>query len=181
MENDTIDGYNSYLESQLGKKVRITTVLFDDKYEIINERKSINDVKKLTNKEYYVRGCIALLDAIGKSIEYIDRVGSKKVMFVITTDGYENASKKYNKEQIKELIEGHNNWEFIYIGANIDSYSEGYNLGIKKENISNYKKDQKGITKLFKSIVKVCDMFYEECVDKVWKSELEEYINENKS
>lgn len=180
IEQDTIGGYNSYIESQKNNNVKVTTVLFDDKYEMVTNREDIKNVKELTNETYYVRGCTALLDAIGKTINYMDSQKSKKVMFIITTDGLENASKEYNRSQIKELIEGHSNWEFMYIGADIDSYSEGSSIGIKRDNISSYKKDRKGVDTLFKAMSNVSDMFYEEkCIDSSWKNELENYIKEN--
>ena len=180
IEQDTIGGYNSYIESQKNNNVKVTTVLFDDKYEMVTNREDIKNVKELTNETYYVRGCTALLDAIGKTINYMDSQKSKKVMFIITTDGLENASKEYNRSQIKELIEGHSNWEFMYIGADIDSYSEGSSIGIKRDNISSYKKDRKGVDTLFKAMSNVSDMFYEEaCIDSSWKKELENYIQEN--
>lgn len=180
IEQDTIGGYNSYIESQKNNNVKVTTVLFDDKYEMVTNREDIKNIKELTNETYYVRGCTALLDAIGKTINYMDSQKSKKVMFIITTDGLENASKEYNRSQIKELIEGHSNWEFMYIGADIDSYSEGSSIGIKRDNISSYKKDRKGVDTLFKAMSNVSDMFYEEaCIDSSWKKELENYIQEN--
>ena len=180
IEQDTIGGYNSYIESQKNNNVKVTTVLFDDKYEMVTNREDIKNIKELTNETYYVRGCTALLDAIGKTINYMDSQKSKKVMFIITTDGLENASKEYNRSQIKELIEGHSNWEFMYIGADIDSYSEGSSIGIKRDNISSYKKDRKGVDTLFKAMSNVSDMFYEEaCIDSSWKKELETYIQEN--
>ena len=87
IENDTIGGYNSYIESQKINNAKVTTILFDDKYEMLTKREDIKNIKKLTNKEYYVRGCTALLDAIGTTIDFIDKEKEKKVMFVITTDG----------------------------------------------------------------------------------------------
>lgn len=181
IESDTIGGYNSYINNQKDKNVLVTTVLFDDQYEMINNRKHISEVNKLTNKEYYVRGSTALLDAIGKTIEFMDKNINKKVIFIITTDGLENASREYNKEQIKELIKGHSKWEFIYIGANIDSYEEGRKLGIKNQNISNYKKDKIGVSKLYDSIERASNMMYNESsIKDNWKDELEDYIKENK-
>ena len=112
-EKDTIGGYNGYINDFRDKNAKITTVLFDDKYEMITKREDVKDVANLTNKEYYVRGCTALLDAIGKTIKYMEKEKTEKVMFIITTDGYENASTKYNKEQIKEMIQGHSDWEFM--------------------------------------------------------------------
>lgn len=180
IESDTIGGYNSYIRDNKDKNVRVTTVLFDNRYELLHKRVNINEVNDLTHKEYFVRGSTALLDAIGKTIKYFDKQNAKKVMFVITTDGLENSSWRYNSKQIKEMILGHKNWEFIYIGANIDSFEEGGNIGIKKNNIANYKKDKKGVSSLFNSISRACCAFYcDEELDENWKEELEEYINDN--
>ena len=179
-EKDIIGGYNGYINDFKSKNAKITTVLFDDKYEMITKRQNVNEVPELTEKQYYVRGCTALLDAIGKSIKFMEKEKPEKVMFIITTDGYENASHKYNKEQIKEMIQGHKEWEFMYIGADIDSYSEGQSIGISSSNISNYKKDGKGISKLFKAMFVASDVFCDEdCIDFSWKEELEEYMEEN--
>ena len=180
LESDTIGGYNSYLEMQKGKNAKVTTILFDNQYEVLHDRKDIKSIKKLTKKEYYVRGCTALLDAIGKTIKKLDEQKASKVIFVITTDGYENASKEYSKEQIKELIQGHSSWEFIYLGAGIDSYSEGQSIGINRSNISNYRKDKKGTSKMFGAVAKASSMMYEEgCIDFSWKEDLNEYIDNN--
>lgn len=174
MESDTIGGYNSYLNQQKDKNALVTTVLFDDQYELLTNRAKIQDVSDLTSSEYYVRGCTALLDAIGKTIILMDKAKSKKCIFVITTDGYENASKEYNKAQIKELIEGHKDWEFMYIGANIDSYSEASALGIKASNTANYKKTKDGTRSLFKAVASASEMMYESGkVSGTWKEELE--------
>lgn len=174
IEKDTIGGYNSYIDSQRGKNVKVTTVLFDDKYEILHNREDVDNIKKLTNKEYYVRGCTALLDAIGKTIREMEDNNPNKVIFIITTDGYENTSTKYNKSQIKELISVHKDWKFMYIGADIDSYSEGRSLGIKDEFIANYKKTDRGISKLYNALTTASKLFYEEeIIDESWKNELE--------
>ena len=174
IEKDTIGGYNSYIDSQRGKNVKVTTILFDDKYEVLHNRVDVDNIKKLTNKEYYVRGCTALLDAIGKTIREIEDKKPNKVIFIITTDGYENASTKYNKSQIKELISVHKDWKFMYIGADIDSYSEGRSLGIKDEFIANYKKTDRGISQLYNALTTASKLFYEEeIIDESWKNELE--------
>lgn len=176
IENDTIGGYNSYLDSQRKNPVKVTTVLFDDKYEMLYDRVDIKNVNKMTNKEYYVRGCTALLDAIGRTINYMDSKGAKKVLFVITTDGLENASKEFKKDKIKSMIEAHKNWEFIYIGADINSFDEGTSIGIRMDNISNYQKDKRGVSKLFGSVAKASKMMCEEdCLDSSWNSDLKEY------
>ena len=180
-ETDTIGGYNGYINDFKNKNAKITTVLFDDKYEMITKRKNVNDVPMLTEKQYFVRGCTALLDAIGNSIKFMEKEKAEKVMFIITTDGYENASYKFNKEQIKEMIQGHKEWEFIYIGADIDSYSEGQSIGIDRTNIANYKKDRKGISKMFKAMALASEEFCNaDCICSSWKEDLEDYIEENK-
>lgn len=173
IEEDTIGGYNSYLNNQKGKNVLITTILFDDQYEMLNNREKIENVEKLTNKTYFVRGSTALLDAVGKTIHYLDSKKPSKVLFVITTDGMENASKEYSKESIKELIQKHNNWEFMYIGANIDSYSEGTSIGIKSKNIANYEKSSCGVGRLFSAVGKAaCEMYDHDEISNNWKSSL---------
>lgn len=174
-EKDTIGGYNSYIESFKSKDAKITTVLFDNEYEMITKRQNVNEVPKLTEEKYFVRGCTALLDAVGKSIEFMEKEKVEKVIFIITTDGYENASQQFNKNQIKEMIQGHKEWEFIYVGANIDSYSEGQSIGINKSNIANYRKSEKGISDLFKSVLTASEKFCEEdSIDTSWKKGLED-------
>ena len=181
MESDTIGGYNGYLKNMKKSNAYVTTVLFDDKYEMITKRTKIPFVKELDNTIYYTRGCTALLDAIGKTIKYIDEEGSKKVLFIITTDGLENSSIEYNKGQIKELIEGHSNWEFIYLGANIDSYEEASSIGIKKNRTSNFTKSSKGMGLMFDRLKSVSAMYDKEClIEENWNEGLEDYIKENK-
>lgn len=181
-EKDTIGGYNGYINDFKSKNAKITTVLFDDKYEMITKRQDVNDVPELTEKQYFVRGCTALLDAIGKSIKFMEKEKAEKVIFIITTDGYENASKKFNKEQIREMIQGHKEWEFMYIGADIDSYSEGQSIGINNVNIANYKKDRMGITRMFKAMFLASEEFYDEdCIDSSWKEDLEDYAEQKKN
>lgn len=174
---DTIGGYNSYLDKQRKNSynTKITTILFDNEYQVLHDREDIKDVKNLTEKEYFVRGSTALLDAIGLTITNFDkRVGKNKVLFVITTDGLENSSCEYTKDKVKNLISKHPTWEFLYIGANIDSYSEGLSLGIKKNNISNYQKTKKGTRSLFKAVGLASDCLYEcKSLDSSWKKELE--------
>lgn len=180
-ETDTIGGFNSYIEKNRNNNYKITTVLFDNEYELLYEGVNIKDVKKLTNKEYYTRGSTALLDAIGRSINYMDQKESKKALFIITTDGYENSSREFSKDKIKKMIKKHTNYEFMYIGADIDSYTEGASLGIRKENISNYVKDKKGIGMLFDAVgVASRKVMMDEELDSTWKEELEEYIVSNK-
>jgi hypothetical protein len=151
--DDTIGGFNSFIEREKKKDIKtyVTLVLFDDEYRILYTRKPIEEVKELTSEEYFASGCTALLDAVGSTIESLDKEISNKVMFVITTDGLENASTKYTKSQVKNLIQSHN-WEFLFIGADIDSYSEASSLGISANRAANYDKCSAGLGVLFDAV-----------------------------
>ena len=176
----TIKEYNSYIENMEVENIKVTTVLFDDEYEMITRRKDVDEVKKLTKEIYYPRGCTALYDAIGKTIKYMDEEETQKVIFIIITDGLENCSIRYSKDKIKSMIYRHSNWEFIYLGADIDSFNEGTNIGIDEKNISNFGKGNKGTHNLFKSIKKAVDMICEDAfVSKDWKDDSEEYNKNN--
>ena len=183
-EENTISSFNEYLEKEKRNKFKttITTVLFSDDYKYLHNGIDVRKVKPITNKDYYVGGCTALYDALGNTIQSIDKKDTDKVLFIIITDGYENASKEYNNSNIRNLIKKHKDWEFIYIGADIDSYTAGSNIGIKRENIANYKKDSKGTSKLFGAVGKFECAMMDEAVASCssWKEELDEYIEKNK-
>ena len=110
----------------------------------------------------------------------MDKNKPDKVLFVITTDGLENASVEYSKQNIKSMIKKHKNYEFIFLGAGIDSYSEGESIGIKRSNISNYSKSKKGIENMFRAVNKASEMMYYDKLDESWKDELSNYIEDNK-
>lgn len=177
-EEDTMGGFNSFIEKERAKEfdTNVTTVLFDHEYELLYKRKPINEVKKLTKDEYYVRGSTALLDAIGKTITTLDREIENKVLFVIMTDGMENSSVEFSKSQIKNMIKNHK-WEFLFIGADIDSYSEAGSIGIKKSRVANYDKSAKGVESLFGSVenATMCLRSKASLDDGNWKRDLEEY------
>ena len=182
-EENTIGSFNEYLEKEKKNnyKTYITTVLFSDNYSILHDRIEASKVRKITEKDYYVGGCTALYDALGNTIQSIKEQNTDKVLFIIITDGYENASKEYKKDDIKRLIKKNSNYEFIYIGADIDSYAAGNNIGINSNNIANFKKDKKGTTKLFEAVQ--CfeeSMMGESLASTKWKEELDEYIKNNK-
>ena len=129
----------------------------------------------MNEKTYYTRGSTALLDAIGKTIKYLDEKNAHKVLFIITTDGYENASIEYNKIQIKKLIKEHSNWEFIYLGANIDSYCEATSIGIKNSRTSNFSKSSVGFKKVFDVFTGISTEYLEkEKITYDWKDSLED-------
>ena len=143
LEQDTIGGFNAMIEKQRkepGEAV-ISTVLFDNETEVIHDRISLDKVPALTEKEYYVRGCTALLDAVGGAIHHIGNVHKyareedrpEKALFVITTDGMENASRRYTYDKVKAMIERQREkygWEFLFLGANIDAAREAARFGI---------------------------------------------------
>ena len=149
-ESDTIGGFNSLVEKQKKEPgdALVSVILFDDQYEILYDRVSLKDIPVMTEKEYYVRGSTALLDAVGKTVNHVKNVLERieeaerpgKTLFVIMTDGYENASKEYSKGVVKDLIEGRkkDGWEFLFIGANIDSVSEAASIGIAANRAANY-------------------------------------------
>ncbi len=187
LEKDTIGGYNAMLEKQKKEEgeANVTTVLFDDKIEMLQKRVSIQNSPKITEKEYYVRGCTALLDAIGQSIHFMGNVQkyakdedrASKVLFVITTDGYENSSKEYNYETIRKMIKRQKeryDWEFIFLGANIDAIETAERFGIDKDYASNYVADSRGTELNYQAMnmaVSLCRS--EGKINKVWKEEVE--------
>jgi hypothetical protein len=157
LESDTIGGYNAMLEKQKKEpgEALITTVLFDDKYELLHDRINIRGLALITDKEYYVRGTTALLDAIGNTINKLANVQKRTsederaehVMFVITTDGMENASREFSYEKIRQMIEHQKSkygWEFIFLGANIDAIETAERFGISKDRATNYHADSEG-------------------------------------
>lgn len=161
LESDTIGGFNAFIERQrqLEGKTIVTAVLFDDKYEILWNGIDVGKIK-LTNKEYYVRGCTALLDAVGKTIMNVglrlsntaDDERPDKVIFVITTDGLENASREFTYEKVKELIKHQQekySWEFIFLGANIDAAKEADNIGIDMNNAYSFQASKTGVESMY--------------------------------
>ena len=176
LETDTIGGYNSILKQQREAEgdVNVTTVLFDDRYELLHNRESIRNVSDLTAKEYFVRGCTALVDAMGITISrFIREIGDEKVLFVITTDGYENASREYTAESVRKMIEKQQEkgWEFIFMGANIDAVSTGKQYGIARNR--NYVNDSNGIAATYSSLRRAVKSFVENsAIDEKWDEEV---------
>jgi uncharacterized protein YegL len=187
LETETIGGYNSLLKKQkkMDGEANVTTILFNQEYEILHDRKPIRDVKPISSKEYYACGFTALLDAIGVTIEQLDEKIERtsknarpdKVMIVITTDGYENASRNYSKERVRELIEKmqkRNDWECVFLGANMDAIQEACSLGIRPQMSRTYSADKKGVESIFNAVGQVVnalrsprflskDEFYDAC------------------
>lgn len=157
LEADTIDGFNSMIEKQkkADGEAMISTVLFDNVSEVIHDRVSVLDIQPMTDKDYTVRGCTALLDAIGGAIHHIGNIHKyaraedvpEHTLFVITTDGMENASRHYNAERVKQMIERQKaryGWEFLFLGANIDAVETARHFGIGADRAVNYHSDSAG-------------------------------------
>ena len=157
LEADTIGGYNSMLKKQQEEDgdVVISTVLFDDQMEVIHDRRALGDVKPITDKEYYVRGCTALLDAVGGAIHHIGHVQKAlpgdqkpdKTIFIITTDGMENSSTHYTYDKVKKMVEKKKEkkgWEFIFMGANIDAIAVADRFGVAANRAVRYECDKVG-------------------------------------
>ena len=177
-EKDTMGGFNAFIEKEKNKEfnTKVTTILFNDGYEVLYERKAIEDVGELTSKEYYVGGSTALLDAIGRTITSLNSKIENKVLFVVMTDGMENSSIEYSKKQIKNMISSHS-WEFIFIGADIDSYGEAGSIGFKKSRIANYEKSNAGINDAYYSVACAADSMRKnmDLDDANWDAELRKY------
>lgn len=152
-EEDIIGGFNSLIEKERKKHpgIYVTVVLFDTDYNVLYTRKPINEVDILTREEYHADGCTALLDAVGTTINRIDRIASDKVLFVIATDGFENSSTEFTNEDIKNMIKTHE-WEFIYLGADVDAFTEARKIGIDYGHAANYKKSASSIGKAYNSV-----------------------------
>ena len=157
LEADTIGGYNSMLAEQRNGEgeALVSTVFFDDKIDVIHDRVPIDKVKDITEREYFTRGCTALLDAVGGAIHHIGNVHKyardedvpEKTLFIITTDGMENASRQYTYQKVKQMIERQKEkygWEFLFLGANIDSAEMGAKIGIDRDFTVDYTNDGEG-------------------------------------
>lgn len=157
LEGDTVGGFNSMLKKQkkLSGKAYVSTVLFNHNSTVIHDREDINNVELMNENDYIPSGCTALLDAIGNAIHHISNIHKyarkedipAHTLFVITTDGFENASRIYDADTIKEIIEHKQKkygWEFIFLGANIDAVSTAQSYGIKPEMSADYCCDEKG-------------------------------------
>ena len=165
LESDTIGGFNAMLEKQRKEpgEALVSTVLFDDAAMVIHDRVPLENAKKLTEQDYYVRGCTALLDAVGGAIHHIANVHKyareedrpEKTLFVITTDGMENASRRYSYEKVKQMIEHEQEkygWEFLFLGANIDAAREAARFGIGADRAANYHADHQGTGVIYETV-----------------------------
>ena len=186
MESDTIGGFNSMIEKQKKEegKCYVSTVLFSNDNEVLHDRMNLCDVNPLTEKEYQVGGCTALMDAIGGAIHHIGNIHKYSrpedvpahTLFLITTDGMENASRNYSSRQVKEMIkrqEEKYGWEFIFIAANIDAVETADTIGIRRERAANYRQDKEGYEKMYAVMSEVvCSVRKNKALADDWSAEL---------
>lgn len=200
LESDTIGGFNSMIKKQQTEtegNALVSTVLFDHESIVLHDRIALNDVKPLTQKDYEVRGTTALLDAVGDAIKHVKNIHKYareedrplKTLFVITTDGMENASVKFSYRDIKQLIEQQKErgWEFIFLGANIDAVKVASHIGIDARRAVNYHADSKGIAQGFGAISNFAaafatpnldfDKFFE---DDSWRKDIDKDFKDRK-
>ena len=190
LETDTIGGFNSMIEKQKKEngEALISTVLFDNVSEVIHDRVPVQKVEPMTDRDYSVRGCTALLDAIGGAIHHIGNVHKyarnedvpEHTLFVITTDGMENASRRYDSEKVKKMIERQKEkygWEFLFLGANIDAAKEAARFGIGADRSVNYKCDEAGTALNYEVISEaVCSVRAARPLGADWKRRIDEDV-----
>ena len=190
LEKDTIGGFNAMIEKQKRGEgeVVVSTVLFDSACQVIHDRLRLDEVPPMTEKEYFIRGCTALLDAVGGAIHHIGNVHKyarredvpEKTMFIITTDGYENASKHYDYEKVRMMIERQKEkygWEFLFLGANIDAAAEAKRFGISADHAVNYKCDEEGTALNYEVISEaVCSVRACRPLSADWKKRIDEDV-----
>lgn len=183
LEKDTVGGFNSMIEKQKREpgEAYVSTILFDNHREVIHDRVDIHKIQPMTQEQYYVRGCTALLDAVGKSIRHIANVHKyareedrpEKTLFIITTDGMENASREYSYERVRKMIEHEKEkygWEFIFLGANIDAAKEAARFGIDESCAANYHADSVGTAVIYEAMSEVvCNARANRPMSKTWK------------
>ena len=188
LESDTIGGFNALIEKQKKEEgdAYVSVVLFDSESEVIYDRADLKKIEPMTDRQYFVRGCTALLDAVGGAVKHIgnvhkyareeDRPG--KTLFVITTDGMENASRRYSAEEIRRLVKRQQEeygWEFLFLGANIDAVGTASRYGIREDRAVRYHSDREGTALNYRVVSEaVCSFRAGAPLGADWKEEIEE-------
>ncbi len=195
LESDTIGGFNAMIEKQKKQdgECYISTVLFDNVSEVLHDRVKLSEINPMTENDYTVRGCTALIDAIGGAIHHIGNIHKyarpedvpEHTMFIITTDGMENASHRYSSDKVKAMIEHQKEkygWEFLFIGANIDAVETAAKYGIGADRAVNYNADKEGTSIVYESVASaVCNVRAKACLDKNWSSKINaDYVRRGK-
>ncbi len=186
LEKDTIGGFNSMLEKQRKQdgKAYVTTVLFNQEITTLHDRIELEKVERMTEKDYEVRGCTALVDAVGMTVSHISNIHKyardedrpENTLFVIITDGLENSSREYTGAQVKKMISQKEElgWQFIFIGANIDAIETAAEFGIGKDNAVDYIADKKGTNVVYEAVADaICCARANNPVGKKWKRRVE--------
>ena len=187
LESDTVGGFNAMIEKQRKQEGEclVSTVLFDDESKVLHDRIRLCDVPKMTENDYTVRGCTALIDAIGGAIHHIGNIHKyarkedvpAHTLFIITTDGMENSSHRYSAERVKKMIERQKErygWEFLFIGANIDAVETAARYGIDRDRAVNYKADKKGTRVLYDAVAgAVCNVRASKSLSADWCEEID--------
>ena len=190
LEADTIGGFNAMIEKQKAEpgQALVSTVLFDNEIQVIHDRVPLENIPPLTEKEYFVRGCTALLDAVGGAIHHIGNVHKyareedrpEKTLFVITTDGMENASRRYSYDRVRAMVQRQQEkygWEFLFLGANIDAAKEAARFGIDADRAVNYKCDEEGTALNYEVIsAAVCSVRSAQPLSADWKRRIDEDV-----
>ena len=194
LEGDTIGGFNAMIEKQKKEhgEAFVSTVLFDDRSEVLHDRMKVSEIRPITEKEYYVRGCTALLDAVGGAIHHIGNIHKyarpedvpEHTLFVITTDGMENASRRYSAQRVTEMIQRQKEkygWEFLFLGANMDAVETAGHMGIAPDRAVNYHCDSEG-TRLNYEVLSqaVSTVRCSAALDEHWKDAIEEDFRKRK-
>ena len=190
LEKDTIGGFNAMIDKQKREdgQALVSTVLFDNESVVIHDRLPLDRVPPLTEREYYTRGCTALLDAVGGAIHHIGNIHKyarkedvpEKTLFIITTDGYENASRRYDYEKVRHMIQHEKEkygWEFLFLGANIDAAAEAKRFGIDEDRAVTYKCDAAGTALNYDVISEaVCHVRASQPLDAGWKARIDQDV-----
>ena len=194
LEGDTIGGFNAMIEKQKKEpgEAFVSTVLFDNVSEVLHDRVSLESVPKMTDQDYTVRGCTALIDAIGGAIKHIGNIHKyarpedvpEHTMFIITTDGMENASRRFSSDEVKKMIERQKaefGWEFLFIGANIDAVQTAAQFGIGHDRAVNYHADSQGTQVLYETLcAPISAMRANKTIDADWGRDISKDYNSRK-
>ena len=194
LESDTIGGFNAMIEKQKKEdgEAYVSTVLFDNESSVLHDRLSLDKVPKMSARDYSVRGCTALVDAIGGALHHIGNIHKyarpedvpAHTMFIITTDGQENASYKYSSDTVKKMIERQKEkygWEFLFIGANIDAVETAASFGIARNRAVNYHADSEGTQVLYETIsAPISAMRKNQAISDIWGAQIEEDFQKRK-
>ena len=188
LESDTIGGFNAMIEKQRKEEGEcyVSTVLFDNNSEVLHDRVKLSEIKPMTDRDYTVGGCTALIDAIGGAIHHIANIHKyarpedvpQHTMFIITTDGMENASHRYTSDEVKQMIKHEKEkygWEFLFIGANIDAVETAAKYGIGRDRAVNYHADGQGTQILYQTVASaVCNVRKSAPLTEDWSADIDE-------